>query len=166
MSNQRKALLGERYYTNNSGELQIIGYAEKSLYEVRFFSTGYTTKARLCKIKAGKVKDKLLPKIYGVACIGVGKYNSKNSPVLYSRYKHMLARCYSGNYPHYEGCTVCERWLNFQNFAEDCLSLPGYTDSLSGLDLDKDTLVEGNKIYSPSTCQFISRADNFRFALK
>lgn len=28
----------------------------------------------------------------------------------------MLYRCYSGKKPEYVGCTVCEEWLDFDNF--------------------------------------------------
>ena len=163
--NRRSINLGERFKTNNNGELQVIGWLDGGLYQVRFLSTGYITKARGCKIKLGKVKDRLLPKVYNVGFLGNGEYSCKNESTLYSRWKHMLARCYSGKYPHYEECTVCDRWLNFQNFVKDAKNLPNYSDNLSGLDLDKDSIVVGNKIYSPATCQFLTRAENFKLAL-
>lgn len=157
--------LGERFKTNNSGELQIIGLLDDAYYQVRFISTGYVTKATVDKIKLGKVKDKLLPRVYGVGYIGDGFYSCKNETVLYHRWKKMLARCYSKSFPDYIDCSVCERWLNFQNFVNDAKNLPGYTKDLSGLALDKDTRVVGNKLYSPATCQFITKADNFNYAL-
>lgn len=73
----------------------------------------------------------------------------------YRDWKHMLERCYSPKYQNrqstYKGCSVCEEWLRFSNFrawveAQDW----------KGKQLDKDLLVEGNKIYSPETCVFIS----------
>lgn len=165
--NRRALNLGERFRTNNSGELQIIGWLDDAYYQVRFFATGYVTKAKIDKIKAGKVKDKLLPRVYGKGYIGNGEYSSKNENILYRRWKHMLARCYSKLYPDYSDCEVCERWLNFQNFVIDAKYLPNYTPDLSGLDLDKDGVITiyKNRLYSPSTCQFITRADNFNIAL-
>ncbi|EJY3122535.1 hypothetical protein OGA32_000117 [Salmonella enterica] len=163
---RRAAKIGDTFNTKMNGTLEIIGYSDrKSYYKVRFIETGYVTEVRLCKIKRGKVKDKLKPRVYGVGFIGDGKYSVTTHYTLYQRWKHMLERCYSGNYPNYADCIVCERWMNFQNFVEDCLSLPGYSNDLSGLHLDKDTLVKGNRTYSPFTCQFITRAENFNYAL-
>ena len=69
----------------------------------------------------------------------------------YRRWVHMLERCYSERYqekkPTYIGCTVCEEWLRFSNFKSWM-----ETQDWEGKHLDKDLLVEGNKIYSPDTC--------------
>lgn len=166
---RRKAKIGDVFPTNGNGDLEIIDMCsynyKKSTYRVRFINTGYITEASLDKIKAGKVKDKLKPSVYSVGYIGDGEYNFTTHGVLYQRWKKMLSRCYSGNYPTYDDCTVCERWHNFQNFVSDCLTLPGYQDNLSGLHLDKDILVKGNRIYSPLTCQFVEGKINTRFAL-
>ncbi|XGI80679.1 hypothetical protein ACED16_02605 [Enterobacter hormaechei] len=163
--NRRSINLGERFKTNNNGELQVIGWCEGGKYLVRFLSTGFTTIVKSDKIRLGIVKDKLRPRVYGVGYIGNGIYSSKNEPILYLRWKKMLARCYSNSYPHYVGCTVCDRWLDFQNFVSDAKNLPNYSDDLNGMDLDKDSIVVGNRIYSPATCQFLTRAENFRYAL-
>ncbi len=71
----------------------------------------------------------------------------------------MLKRCYSSRtqakYPSYKGCTVCTEWLTFSNFKKwltECSDL--------SLQLDKDLLVEGNKVYSPETCVMISGVIN------
>lgn len=60
----------------------------------------------------------------------------------------MIIRCYSNNYhqkePSYKECSVCEEWLNFQNFAKWW-----YINYFEEGDLDKDLLVKDNKIYSP-----------------
>lgn len=65
----------------------------------------------------------------------------------------MMSRCYgSGNIrqPTYKGCTVIAEWHDFSNFKQ-------WFDEnyIEGFHLDKDILVEGNKIYSPDTCRFI-----------
>lgn len=72
----------------------------------------------------------------------------------YVRWTSMLVRCYSEKYlkkyPTYEGCKVCDEWLVFSNFK-------GWIEQQNweGRHLDKDFLVEGNKVYSPSTCTLI-----------
>ena len=77
----------------------------------------------------------------------------------YSRWKGMLVRCYSKNlqdkYPTYKGCTVCVDWLTFSNFRKWMI-----TQVWEDKQLDKDLLKEGNKIYSPETCVFVSREVN------
>lgn len=72
----------------------------------------------------------------------------------YRCWKSMLERCYSSTFqircPTYVGCTVCVEWLSFSNFKK------WYGENYrEGFELDKDILVEGNKIYSPDTCVFV-----------
>ena len=73
----------------------------------------------------------------------------------YSTWKHMLARCYSTKLqekrPTYKNCTVSDEWLVFTNFRNWMMA-----QDWEGLQLDKDLLFEGNKVYSPDTCVFVS----------
>lgn len=66
----------------------------------------------------------------------------------------MFNRCYSDTYhivqPTYIGCGVSEEFHNFQNFALWYNKIK--YDCKYDLELDKDFLYEGNKIYSPATC--------------
>ena len=77
----------------------------------------------------------------------------------YSRWTDMLRRCYSKKLhekrPTYLGCTVCKEWLTFSSFREWMT-----TQEWEGKELDKDLLIDGNKIYSPETCVFVSREVN------
>ncbi len=100
--------------------------------------------------------------VYGIGYLGSGRniaFASGKPSKSYSTWSNMLKRCYCEASliarPTYAGCYVCDEWHNFQNFAEwfD-------TNYVEGFHLDKDTLVDGNKIYSPATCVFISHADN------
>ena len=80
----------------------------------------------------------------------------------------MLRRCYNNNQrdrnkrPKYDGCTVCEEWHNFQNFAE-WYEENYYEIKEEKMCLDKDILVKGNKIYSPQTCVFVPNRINVLF---
>jgi hypothetical protein len=80
----------------------------------------------------------------------------------YETWKNMLQRCYDSKYqakePTYVGCIVCEEWLTFSNFKEWM-----ETQDWEGKCLDKDILIQGNKIYSPETCIFVSKAINSLF---
>ena len=77
----------------------------------------------------------------------------------YSRWESMLKRCYSKKFQEsrqtYKGCTVCEGWLLFSNFRKWMV-----TQEWEGNQLDKDLLKDGNKVYSPETCVFVSREVN------
>lgn len=72
----------------------------------------------------------------------------------YQRWKSMLKRCYSNKYKDknktYLDCSVASEWLTFSNFREWM-----HQQDWEGMELDKDLLFVGNKIYSPATCAFV-----------
>lgn len=73
----------------------------------------------------------------------------------YRAWAHMLERCYSDKYqelqPTYRGCTVSDDWLTFSVF-KSWMEKQGF----EGKQLDKDILIESNKIYSAETCVFVT----------
>lgn len=77
----------------------------------------------------------------------------------YNRWKAMLERCYSNKsllkYPTYIGCTVDISWKKFTTFR-----LWMEKQNWKGMHLDKDILIQGNKVYSEATCLFVSPAIN------
>ena len=77
----------------------------------------------------------------------------------YKAWKNMLQRCYSAKlqekYPTYIGCSVSEDWKYLSVF-KDWMECQDWEDK----QLDKDLLFEGNKVYSPETCVFVSGAVN------
>ncbi|URC15365.1 DNA binding protein [Paraglaciecola Antarctic GD virus 1] len=144
------------------GKFEIVSIKNSREVAVRFLNTGYTTTVRSEHVRTRSIKDKLFPTVCGVGCFGVGKYGSRvdgkktNGYIVWTQ---MLNRCYSELYqakrPTYKGCYVCEEWLNFQNFSK-------WFDSnyIAIHDLDKDILMDGNKVYSPETCSFVTPYDN------
>ena len=78
----------------------------------------------------------------------------------YRAWVDMLRRCYSAKYqekyPTYVGCTVSKDWLTFTNFK----SWMEKQDFGKDRHLDKDLLFEGNRIYSPETCVFVTQMVN------
>ena len=90
-----------------------------------------------------------------------GKQKRKRAWVCphYRTWKDMLKRCYSDKaqerYPSYKGCTVSDEWLTFTNFRAWMEK-----QDFEGKQLDKDLLFEGNKVYSPETCVFVTGAVN------
>lgn len=104
----------------------------------------------------------------GVGFIGIGPHKTNNR--IGTAWRSMMRRCYSPiwqtKYPSYHGSTVCDRWHNFQNFAEDFQKLENYDLWLEGgYELDKDSRVMGNKTYSPDTCILLTKADNYAEAI-
>ena len=77
----------------------------------------------------------------------------------YTCWYSMLRRCYSENYQKrqrtYIGCTVCKEWLLFSNFKK-WMMLQKWEYRC----LDKDFLVNMNKVYSPTTCVFLPKELN------
>lgn len=71
----------------------------------------------------------------------------------------MLVRCYSDKYqeryPTYKGCTVSEEWKRFSNFRSWMVE-----QDWEDKQLDKDLLIEGNKVYSVDTCVFVTKVVN------
>lgn len=64
--------------------------------------------------------------------------------------------------PEYKDKSVCEEWLNYSNFKIwfDEHYVPCKNNQI---DLDKDLLVQGNKVYSPETCVFLLHYQNTMF---
>ena len=158
---------GTKHKTTSHGELIILNYINALEVVVVFTGTGYARKTRASCIREGKVKDRMLPVIWGVGFIGEGDHKASLMGVHtkeYSLWRGMLGRCYDQNhikaFPSYKGCSVCEEWHNFQNFADWVGA--NYID---GHQLDKDIKVNGNKIYSPETCLFVSATENTEKAI-
>ena len=77
----------------------------------------------------------------------------------YKTWKSMLTRCYSNKckekHPTYIDVGCCTEWLTFTTFAK------WFKDNYKeGYNLDKDILVDGNKIYGPNTCIFVPQYIN------
>ena len=89
------------------------------------------------------------------------KINGKTvwSCLFYRRWYKMMERCYSERFhetfPTYVECSVDNQWHSFMNFKSWM-----ETQDWEGNQLDKDILVEGNKVYSPDTCVFVDRNTN------
>lgn len=80
----------------------------------------------------------------------------------------MISRCNNPEHPRYNqyggvGVSVCDRWLEKENFISDVKQLSGYNEEalLSGkLHLDKDIGSGESRQYSPETCAFTDLATN------
>lgn len=77
----------------------------------------------------------------------------------YRTWNGMVRRCYSeksqDKQPSYIGCTVSRDWLLFSNFKKWMVM-----QDWEGKSLDKDILFQGNKVYAPDKCIFVTVAIN------
>ena len=163
MSVQRRSIsLGAKYSTNNSGELIVTDIIDSKTVSVKFIETGTVKNSPRQSVLEGSVKDPLFHNIEGVGFLGVGPYKARSNNALtkaYSVWRSMLNRCY-GNVNHatrrsYFDCSVHPDWRNFQEFAmwfED--------NYIEGFELDKDLILQGNRIYNPYTCVFLHKTVN------
>ena len=78
----------------------------------------------------------------------------------------MLKRCYDPKHqekhPSYKGCKVEDYLLNFQHMGE-WLDENYYEVQGEKMQLDKDILCKGNKVYSRETCIFVPQRINSLF---
>lgn len=167
---KEKALerLGETRINNMGSKMWIIEYDNCDNITVEF-KDGYTVKTRYQYFTKGSVSNPYDKTVFGIGYLGEGKYKTSIKGKVSKQYvvfHSMLERCYSLKYQHrqptYKECKVCNQWLNFQNFAkwydENYYEITGQR-----MELDKDILVKGNKIYSPITCVLVPKNINILF---
>jgi hypothetical protein len=109
-------------------------------------------------------------KIYGVGTNDAGYPVTRNELVggkfkqvwicpFYKAWTNMFKRCYCEKYqasmPTYEEACVDEHWHLFSNFRVWMAN-----QVWEGLELDKEILSNGGKVYSEDTCCFVSRRIN------
>ena len=144
--------VGDIFQTNNFGSCIVVEYNSWNNIRVRF-EDGTETSCIADNLRKGLVKNPNHPIICGIGFIGIGNYSYKSHPRIYDCWDKIFDRCYNEdaqlNKPTYIGCTVCERWWNFQNFAPDYLLMVGSDKSYH---LDKDLYAKDNKVYSPEKC--------------
>lgn len=86
----------------------------------------------------------------------------------YECWYQMIRRCRSAGEklrnPTYQNVSCCDEWLNYDTFYDWLIGQSNYLKWKEGqFDLDKDILVKGNKIYSPSTCTLVPKGINYLF---
>lgn len=145
----------------NYGALEIVQYVNSRKVAIKFIGYENIVVTSAGNIRMGRVKNLMYPNVFDIGFTGEGDYSNSKNKKAYTVWNNMLKRCYSSEYqrkkPTYKGCRVVEEWLNFQNFAYWFYNHSNYKD---GLELDKDILCRNNKLYSPETCVFVSRAVN------
>lgn len=153
--------VGRVFSSSNCGDFTVEEYVNSANVTVRFLDTGGLKKTKYCHVLSGGVRDDMMPVHYGVGFIGSGIHRSKvagKKTTCYLKWAAMLQRCYSGRSPTYADCFVCDEWHNFQNFAD--WFYENYPKDGHDYHLDKDIKVNGNKVYSPDACMFVTAVEN------
>ena len=162
--------MGKVYKTTTCGDCVVVDYIASKEVIVKFFEPEYTVSCGIGNLNKGNVNNPLFRSFLGVGFLGVGEYKFTDFG-LGGLWRSMLLRCYNekclSKRDTYKDVTVCKEWHNFQNFAEWCVNQKGFKSVDKGgrqFQLDKDLLVEGNKIYSPETCCFVPTEINCFFS--
>jgi len=159
--------MNEKYVSNSGHEFVILSQQGKNCV-IQFTKSGSVRKANIDNIRAGKVRDLYAPSVYGVGYFGEFEKVPywKQAKQLW---RNMMKRCYceADTKGYYGRCEVDPRWHSFSNFLKDIALLENFEGWLKGVNsgaakynLDKDTLVEGCKVYSKETCRFITEYEN------
>ena len=144
---EKKDRINEIGYNNNGERMTIVRYGNKNDIDVQFEDGTIVEHRVYCNFKKGKIKNPMTPNVYGVGFIGIGDYKSvyENGKHVkcYDTWESMHKRCYDPKYQEkhqtYKGCTVCQLWNNYQEFAKwDKENY--YEVGNERMDLDKDIL--------------------------
>lgn len=162
---------GMVYQTTHFGDLVVTKYISARKVHVRFINTGYETVTEISKIRNGGVKDRLAPSVFGIGVIGDALISINGKTIKeYALWHNVLLRCYDENFHHktpsYLGCSVSNNFRYFPYFKEWCHQQIGFglkDDNGKLFQLDKDILIQGNKIYSEDTCVFVPHEINTLF---
>ncbi len=167
-----KNRVGEVYTTAEGYKVEIIEYFGTFDCTIKFEDGHKQQSIKYSAIKSGEVKNYYHKSICNIGYFGQGaykavdNYNKKSHNRLYNVWNNMIKRCYDEQCQEklstYKGCSVDERWHNFQNFAEWYENNYNF-NSMNNWHLDKDILVKGNRVYSPETCCFIPQEINTLF---
>ena len=132
----------------------------------------YRVHTQYSNFKNGQCKNPFFASVFGHGYYGVDKNGNvpktkefKDGKLCstweYNKWMNMLKRCFDNKYkekrPTYKDTACCERWLCFANFLEDfeILKQEYNWNENEKLNLDKDILHKGNKIYSLENCVLV-----------
>lgn len=155
-----------KFYENSYGEkFLVLEYSDYYNVKVRF-ENGYE---RIICWQQIEFKNCITPytkTVCNIGYLGEGKYNPNDYKKIYKIWKAMIERCYKdfkrGVSPTYENCFIEDYLLNFQNYAEWYIN-NSYDCNGEEMELDKDILEKGNKMYDREHMIFVPKRINQLF---
>lgn len=150
--------VGDVFNSKSTGTYEVVEYVSSKKALIKFHATGYEYYADSQPIRKGQVYDPYHRSVYGVGFVGKGSYRYSRDTKAHNCWDAMLARCYNVTHPSYKnygerGVSVCDEWLNFQNF-----TVWYYDNYREGQALEKD--IKGGSTYSPDNCLFVPQKLN------
>ena len=176
--------IGETNVSKEGCVMKIIEYNNANNIIVEFQGEyKYRLHTNYKAFKNGQCKNPFFPSVCGHGYLGIDRNGNvpktrefKDSKTVntweYNKWCKMLTRCFDDKYkqgnPTYKDVTCCDRWLCFANFLEDFKILKQECNWSTNekLNLDKDILYKGNKIYSLKNCVFVPDWINLLFIKK
>lgn len=172
VSKKRKCkYVGKTYTSNNYGEYIVEDEVSCDKVKVRFLNTNHSQHINKQQILTGAVRDYSVQSvrksksnniIHNVGDKGLDKSLIEENFKIYQVWCSMLQRCYSPTNDYvkrnYKDCEVSDYFKFFPQFL-DWWKMK--SDGISvDLQLDKDILVKGNRLYSETTCTLVPRDIN------
>ena len=163
-----KYRIGETSISSEGLKMEIIEYKDSDNITIKFEDGTIVKNIQYGNFKRGNVKNPFNPSLCNVGYIGYTKIVDQNGRILksYECWRCMIMRCYDVSFqrkhPTYKDCKVCQEWLCYANFKE-WYNEHHYELEDEKVHLDKDILIDGNKIYSPETCIFVPQTINNLF---
>ena len=161
---------GEFGFSSQGEKMTIVRYGGARDIDVQFEDGVILEHREYGNFKKGNIKNPFFPSVYGVGFMGIGDYkscdeNGKHTKC-YDTWNDIHRRCYDPKWhkkqPTYKNCKVCQLWNNYQEFAKwDNENY--YEVGDERMELDKDILNKGNKVYSPDTCVYVPQSINSLF---
>ena len=150
--------------------MKIIEYRNAKDIDIYFPQYNWTFKhGRYSHFKEGSVICPYEKRFRGIGYLGEGEYKTRENNKetrCYHEWMKILQRCYDSSYqekyPTYKDCIICEEWMCYQNFAEWYYN-NYYTINNEKMEIDKDILCKGNKLYNPQTCIIVPQRINKLF---
>lgn len=151
---------GKLFKTQSDGTVEVIEYIDCKNIIVKFINTGTITRTEKYRLERGQIRDKNIPRLYGVGVIDLPTYQEGMELPIYKMWSRMMQRCYSEKFilkhPTYEDVVVADNWLRYSCFNDTVVKIPNFNKAMTeGWCLDKDILIKGNKLYSEHTCCFV-----------
>lgn len=171
-TNKRDLRIGEKIKLKTGEYAQIIQYNSIKDISIQFDDGTIVHNIEYHNFKKGSIKNPNHPNVLGVANSGneetsyIDENGRKMSYHSYTTWYNMIRRCYDKKakerQPAYQGALCCDEWLYYPNFKR-WYDENYYTLDNQRMDLEKDILFKGNKVYSPKTCIFVPHKINTLF---
>ena len=170
--NLREKYIGTKGKNHQGYEMEVIEYNTYDNIKVHFLPPYEgIINSRMGAFKDGGIINPFAPSVCGVGIRGIKyptvyKEHSRDHLPEYTTWMNMMKRCYNEKEkercPTYKDVTSDERWIYYENFYEWLHGQQNYKQLVqqNDVNLDKDILIKGNKIYGPDTCVLVPRKIN------